>query len=351
MFYFENISHSTSSVENYFEFISHDTALRTLFILKIPYLVCDLLTAIVLFQMFDNKVQALRCCKVWLFNPITLFAVYIFGRFESIPLLFLALSLLCIQKKRIILAAVCLGLCINGREMMNIYFPIFILSVLVCEYKEVSLVRKLIAVSIVLLFAGIALQVFSMVETVETAAGASAVSVMKEGRVEYLFNYHLHGIIAIVFIYGLTLIWVSCNSQILFERILLGYSLAMFSFFAFSSHTAHFTAWLVIFPAIYIGREQKLLRPFIALCIAWIGYWSFLTDLGVFTTWLAAPFSLYAIEIPNIPKIFIYLSRKVDILNLKLMIDIFKTLFVATLAYLAVEMIRISVGKNGKNQI
>lgn len=343
MLYFADIAHATSSPEDYFEFVSFATTFRTFFVLKIPYLVCDLLTTVVLYRLFENKTQALRCCKVWLFNPITIFSVYIFGRFESIPLLFLALSLLFVQKDKIVMAAVCFGLCLNARETMNLYLPIFIFAVLLYNQRGFNFSKKIITLSIVFVFAAIALQIVSIVTPVATSAGNEVVSVVKEGRLENLVTFNINGIIATVFVYGIVLIWIACTDQTLFEKLLLGYGLVMFGFFAFSSHTAHFTAWMIIFPAIYIGRDKGMLPPFIALCIAWVGYWSFLTDLGVFTTWLAAPFSLHAIEIPNIPRIFVFLNKNVPILSLGLMVNIFRTFFVAALAYLAAGMIRHSV--------
>jgi len=348
MLYFSDIGHATASPEQYFEFVSYPTTFRTFFILKIPYFVCDLLTAVILYQLFENKEKALRCCKVWLFNPITFFSVYIFGRFESIPLMFLALSFLYVQRKKILLAAVSFGLCLNARETMNFYLPVFMFAVLMCASDTLSWKKKILALLIVLGFAAISLQVFSIIKPIATSAGNEAVSVVKEGRIENLFSFTVNGIIGTVFVYGIVLIWIASSSIPLYEKLLLGCGLCMFSFFAFSSHTAHFTAWMILFPAIYIGRDKQMLASFIVLCLAWVGYWSFLTDLGVFTTWLAAPISLHAIEIPNIPKIFMYFNRKVPLLTLKLMIDIFRTLFVAALVYMAAIMIRNSTGPNAK---
>ena len=51
--------------------------------------------------------------KIWLCNPVTLYAFYLFGRFESIPIFFFALTLRLAQKQRLLAAAVALGLTLN----------------------------------------------------------------------------------------------------------------------------------------------------------------------------------------------------------------------------------------------
>ncbi len=100
MLYHADIAHSMSTVPHSFEFVSHLTTFRTFFIFKIPYLVCDLATAVVLYNFFSDKKQGLRSSIMWLFNPVTIFAFYIFGRFESIPIFFIAAALLALKKTK-----------------------------------------------------------------------------------------------------------------------------------------------------------------------------------------------------------------------------------------------------------
>lgn len=60
-----------------------------LFILKLPYLIFDLLIAYFLFRITSNKLLL----KLWLFNPLTLYLVYILGNFDVLPSLLTLLSL------------------------------------------------------------------------------------------------------------------------------------------------------------------------------------------------------------------------------------------------------------------
>lgn len=336
-----DMAHTTAPFTTAFEFFSHYDIFRTLFILKIPFLFFDLLTAIVLYNYFDNKNKGLRSCKMWLFNPVTLFAFYIFGRFEAIPIFFIAASILALKKNKVILAAILLGLCLNGREMMIVYFPVFLVAVLLSSDNTIPLKRRIIAALIIVGFAAISLQIFSALGINSAdASGNEGTLLLKENRVHHLFAFSLHRIMFIPLLYTLIIIWTWTSNLEAYKKLLLGGGLAMMSFFAFSSHTAHFTSWMVIFPVLFYGYDRIFLKPFIAFCLTWIGYWAFLTDPGVFTLWLAAPFSLHFTTIPNIPKIYSKASAVWGIFDLSMMIYLFRTFFVASLIYLAAAMIK-----------
>ncbi len=344
MFYHADMAHSTSSIPNSFEFVSHYTIFRTLFVLKLPFLVFDILTAVILYNYFQDKEKGLNSCKLWLFNPVTIFAFYIFGRFESIPIFFIAASLLALKKNRVIWAAILIGLCINGREMMIIYGPVFIFVVFFASLKTIDYKRKILAILIVFTFTAIALQLYTFImPEIQNAVGGNVGTIMKEGRVRYLFDFNIQGIMLIPFVYALILIWISSSNSVAHDKLLLGCALAMMSFFAFSSHTAHFTSWMIIFPAIFYGYNKKLLMPFCGLCLAWFAYWTFITDLGVFTLWLASSYSLNFIGIPNIPSYIKEFASNLGIFDLTMLIYLSRTVWVAALLYLAGMMIKITL--------
>jgi len=346
MFHIDNIKYSTSSIPHSFEFVSHYSIFRTMFVLKLPFLFFDLLTAVVLYNYFDNKENALDSCKMWLFNPITIFAFYVFGRFESIPIFFIAASLLALKRQRFVLAAILLGLCLNGREMMIIYSPLFIVAMFFASFKQIDLPRKLLAITIIFGFTVLALQLYTFVlPEVQNAAGGKAGTIIHEGRVRYLFDFAIDRIMLIPFVYALLLIWLASDNSPMHNKLLLACGLAMMSFFAFSTHTAHFTSWMIIFPAFFYGYNKNLLMPFVGLCVSWFLYWIVLTDPGVFTTWLASAYSLHFIGFPNIPMYIEEFSQNMGIFDRTMLIYLFRSVWVASLLYLAAQMIRITLKK------
>jgi hypothetical protein len=349
MFHISNIANSMASVPHSFEFVSNLTTFRTFFILKIPYLVCDLATATILYNYFSDKEKGLRSSIMWLFNPVTIFAFYIFGRFESIPIFFIAAALLALKKNKIILAAVLLGLCLNGREMMILYFPIFLVALIFSTNSLISTRQKLTGSLLIILFAAVTLQIFSVlgINTVD-AAGNEGVLLIKESRIQHLFAFSLHRIMFLPLVYTLVIIWAMTSTVSEEKKLLLGGGIAMISFFAFTAHTAHFTSWLVIFPVIFYGYNRTFLKPFIVFCLTWISYWLFMTDLGVFTLWLAAPFSLHFTGIPNIPTLYSRMSGNFGIFDLNMIIYMMRTFFLASLISLAWLMIHTTTHSNEK---
>jgi hypothetical protein len=340
MFYISNISQSMSSVPHFFEFVSHTTTFRTFFILKIPYLVCDLATAIVVYNYFSDKKRGLRSAIMWLFNPVTIFAFYIFGRFESIPIFFLAASLLALKKDKILLSALLLGLCLNGREMMILFFPIFLVALLFSTNTSTTIRQKVLGSLLVIIFAAIMLQIFSFLGTdTVNGNGNNTMILAKENRVQHLFAFSLHRIMFLPLVYTLIIIWSLTSTVSEEKKLLMGGGLAMMSFFAFTAHTAHYTSWMILFPAIFYGYNRTFLKPFIFFCLVWIGYWTFMTDLGVFTLWLAAPFSLHFTGIPNIPTIYSQMSGNFGIFDLNMIIYMMRSFFLASLISLAWLMI------------
>lgn len=343
LYHINDITQSTSTIPHYFEFVSNPHIFRALFFIKLPYLVFDIGTAFIIYNYFSDKTKAIRSCLIWCFNPITLFAFYIFARFESIPIFFIAAALLACKKQRIILAAFLLGLCLNGREMMIMYSPIFILTVLFASFKHISMNRKIVSICIVLLFTIIALQLYTYI--LPDSVGAKVGTIMKEGRVKHLFNFNLHGIMFIPLIYALILMWIASSNIIHHQKLLLGCGLAMLSFFAFSSHSAHYPAWLMLFPAIYFGYDRRILWPFIALCLAWFIHWLSITDLGVFTLWLASPFSLNFIGVPNVPMLYQEFAAELGIFDRDMIIYLARSVFLASLFYMAGLMLQITLKK------
>lgn len=65
---------------------------RTLFLLKIPYLILDLAIAYLLVQMVEEKRKSL-IFVLWFFTPVTLLISYMDGQFDIIPTFFVVLSL------------------------------------------------------------------------------------------------------------------------------------------------------------------------------------------------------------------------------------------------------------------
>jgi len=100
---------------------------RDLLLLKLPYLIFDLLVAVLLFKVFaKEKKEAWLAFFLWLFNPVSWYTSFMVGQLDIIPTFLVVLSVYWVIKGRKELAAFSLGI---GASLK--IFPLFFLPVLI----------------------------------------------------------------------------------------------------------------------------------------------------------------------------------------------------------------------------
>ena len=338
LFFHENMRNSTANPVEYFEFVSNDSIFRVLFIIKLPFFVADLVTAWCVYLYCERDYGARRATLLWLYNPMVLFAVYIFARFESIPIMFCALSLLAIKRERLVLAAIAVGLCINSREIFIFLGPVFIAMMFSRGAAKYSLMSRLLASAIVLFAVAVSVQLISLTGSSLDAFGRDVTSIATEGRVDNLFRFIVGSFLMFPMIYFVILLYTWNNDAPIKDQSVVMFALVIISFFVFSSHTAHYVSWMALFPCIYYARNPLLLKPMLMLFVTWFIYNLSITDIGVFTTFLASPLSINFAGLPNFPQMYhaLGLSKSLD---LQTFARLWSTFFRAALIYLAVQMV------------
>jgi len=115
-----------------------------LLVLKLPYLVFDILILFLLQKIFKQRKERFFSFLFWWFNPLVVYASYMVGQFDVIPVFLAVSSLWAYSKKRNILAAIFLGLG-AGLKM----FPLFFLFPLAFfSFKTIFGRLKMVAVGI-----------------------------------------------------------------------------------------------------------------------------------------------------------------------------------------------------------
>lgn len=97
-----------------------------LFLLKIPYLVFDLLLGYLLFKLFNGE-KGRTAFKLWMLNPVTLYATFAMGQADIFPTFFIVLALYFALKSKNILAVAMLGLGGAFKLTPLLLLPIFVL--------------------------------------------------------------------------------------------------------------------------------------------------------------------------------------------------------------------------------
>ena len=144
-----------SNLVDYGFFLNDPNIYRHLFFFKLPYLLFDIATAFVIWNFIDKPEYRKIALLLWLFNPLTLFSTYIFGRFEVIGLFFLAASAFQLKNDRILLASILFAVALHCREINLLFTPFLLLAVM--DFKDpwlrnvITVSASLLVISIILL--------------------------------------------------------------------------------------------------------------------------------------------------------------------------------------------------------
>ncbi len=98
-----------------------------LVLLKLPYLLFDLGCIALLARLVAGRARATAAVAFWALNPVLLFSVYLYGRYETIPLFFILWSLLLAQRQRPAWAALVLSLSVATRLYTVLLMPFYLL--------------------------------------------------------------------------------------------------------------------------------------------------------------------------------------------------------------------------------
>lgn len=96
---------------------------RYLFLLKLPYLVLDILIAFVLMQFFEKKTDKKRVFTIWLFNPFTIVLIYFFSNVDIVPVFLVLLTLLAMKKHKPAVASFVLALAVGFKAYPVLFLP------------------------------------------------------------------------------------------------------------------------------------------------------------------------------------------------------------------------------------
>lgn len=117
-----------TTFSNWSQFVGNRFIFLTLFLLKTPYFIFDFLTFWALLPLFSEKTSQIRFTIFWMLNPIGIFVTYIFGRYEIIPVFFIALSLQYFKKVKPEKAAIFLGIALVMKLYALLLIPFFAFS-------------------------------------------------------------------------------------------------------------------------------------------------------------------------------------------------------------------------------
>ncbi len=341
LFHLEDHTKSTANLTDYGFFLNDPNIFRHLFFFKLPYLIFDIATAVVIWKFIDNPVYKRLAILIWLFNPVTIFATYIFGRFEVFGLFFLALTALQLKNHRLLLACVCFALSLHCREINLLFFPYLLIALI--DFKD----HWLRTACVLLLSTLIVLGVYFLPDWVLSKLNSGPPLLFVDPTAQHdseivnkLFSLGYYWFYPIIICFaGLAYYCWEQKAVSHAERFVVTCACVLFVFFAFNSHSVHYSSWLVIFPILSMAYGRKVLFPFVAFSFVWVCLWLLKTDAGVFTLFLAAPLNPDFIGLGHFPTLFAqYIAS--EHLTLNRAIEVVRSLFFVTMAFFAFRVLK-----------
>ncbi len=279
---------------DYAQFVEQPQANRALFLTKIPYLVFDLIAAWILLHLFADVSKAMRAFKYWLLNPVIIFAVYIFGRYEVYALVFVLLGMLLLQRGHPGWGAVMLGIAILTRTSTLLLVPIYAMAA-ARRWSD----RLLLG--ILSLLPTVALILF-----LERVLGwAPSFVSERQGSLVLMLLRPLENLRLYPYVTGYVLTVMALHFGMQKTSPLRRYAVSgLFVYLlmlAFSHTSVAYYAWIMPFLVWMIGEDVSFGRYFVLQFAAWSFFWLVATDMGVFTPYLFSPISLHMWQVRPTP--------------------------------------------------
>lgn len=101
---------------------------KYLLALKLPYLIFDIAIAFLLLKYFDDPKLGKKAFTLWLFNPFTIFITYAFGNVDTFPVFFTVLSLMFMNKGKLKLSSLMLGIAAAFKIYPLLFVPFLVLA-------------------------------------------------------------------------------------------------------------------------------------------------------------------------------------------------------------------------------
>lgn len=218
---------------------------KYLTVLKLPYLILDILIAFILMKFFEKQEDKRKAFIIWLFNPFTIILIYVFSNIDMYPVLLTLLSFLLLKKEKLYLGSVLLGLA-SGFKLYPLLFTPFLFAF----GKDIK--EKVLA-SI------ISLMIFALISIPFTST-AFVDSALVSGLSTGIFRSNLTSIgVSLLFFYSL----------VLDRKInLFNYWLALFMIiFSFSLFHIQWLLWIAPFIIIFLVKNPTLTWATIFLAV------------------------------------------------------------------------------------
>ena len=260
-----------------------------LLVIKLPLLAFDLGTLYFLLKMFEKESQKKAVYILWLFNPVNLYATYMMGMYEIIPVFFVVASLYFAKKRGKLASALMLGLGASFK-----IFPLMFLVPLSATTSDWRERLKIFA-------AGFGVYIISILPFLGSTGFRQTALVAGQTMKSLYLTLPISGgeaiipYLALYIFFSLAFLINKGNAQVLWKR----YFYILLLFFMLTHYHPQWFLWITPF-FIYDFVYSKY-KNWLVLAIALFSYFGLITlfDPGL-STRLFAPIFPHLYEAPGL---------------------------------------------------
>lgn len=235
-------------------FVRDPNIFKYLLVLKLPYLILDILIAFLLKKFFDEKEKGEKAFTLWLFNPFTIVLIYAFSNIDIYAVLLTLVAFLIItakadmsssdviKKEKLLQATAVLGLAAGFK-----LYPILFIPFLILKAKDLK--EKILVGVIPALILGVVISPFWSQDFVHSA--------LISGLTTGIFNTSFATLASGLFFYE----WLIDKRQ----KPLYYWIILLLSIFSFSHFHIAWLLWVAPFIVILVVKKPVLSLPLFLL--------------------------------------------------------------------------------------
>lgn len=228
-----------------------------LIIFKIPYLIADLL-GFLLVMKISKKENTLSALILYFFNPISIFAVYMFGRYEVFPVTLILHSLYLLKEKKTLLSALVFGLCILSRTSFVILLPFLILLYGKNLWEKIlSAILAVAPYGLVLAYKSFFINATNEAQWLTSGAHSNYVFGAKITLLPQWGTLYITIILLCIVMYFAAIMWIKHREKITFDTVSAFYGIALGLYFATTFYHPQYLAWIMPFVIVAVSQSKK----------------------------------------------------------------------------------------------
>ena len=315
-------SEGTLGLKEQATFLSSFRAWRYLFFFKLPFLMFDLASVYFIWKLFKDRAQKIMALAFWAFNPFLIFAVYVWGRYEIVPIVLTIVSLYFLKNQKNWLAILFLGLAIAGRMPFILLLPFYViyLSKIKLDYLKYFIVGLLPLIVIT--------------KIIEIAGGTNIFSdAVQSGFADYLvrggIGQQFGAIVPFLILYPLALYLYYRHPKVHDFKVMTGFSaIGLLIFFGTSYFHPQYLAWLSPVILITFVYNRKIAWAYLGMSAIYFVLMDIFYN-RIASSLLFQPLGLFWDNFGGLRSQRIFYD-----FNAETLISIFHTLFVLTIGIL-----------------